>query len=156
MPEDWKSVAEHAWALLKPGGALQWIEGDLLQLCTALRSEPETKTSALDKASAIGIAPLVQAKWFVANLRSVLEEVGFRDVKQMVSSSDRVVEDRKQMALLCVGAFYAALTYQARKGGQGAVTDEEAEKLREEMAEEVENGAYTRADMHQFVAWKPE
>ena len=155
MPDDWQAVAEHAWALLKPGGALQWIEGDLLQLCTPLRSEPETKTSALEKGSYLAIGRLEQLKWFVPNLRSVLEEVGFREVKQMVSSSDRAVEDRKQTTWLGVGASYSALRAQAHKGVEGALAEDQVEKLYQEMLEEVEAGAYVRVDMHQFVAWRP-
>ena len=155
MPDDWQTVAQHAWALLKPGGALQWIEGDLLQVCTPLRPEPETKTAALEKGSDLAIGRLEQLKWFVPNLRSVLHEVGFREVKQMVSSSDRAVEDRKPMAWLCVGAFYSILRAQAHKSVEGALAEDQVERLREEMLEEVEEGAYVRVDMHQFVAWKP-
>jgi len=155
MPDDWQAVAQHAWALLKAGGALQWIEGDLLQLCTPLRSEPETKTAALEKGSYLAIGRLEQLKWFVPNLRSVLQVVGFKEVKQMVSSSDRAVEDREQMTWLCVGAFYSALRAQAHRGIEGTLPEDQVEKLREEMLEELEGGAYVRADMHQFVTWKP-
>lgn len=26
QPEDWEKVARHAWQLLKPGGAIQWVQ----------------------------------------------------------------------------------------------------------------------------------
>lgn len=154
IPDDWQDVAQHAWGLLKPGGAPQWIEGDLLQVCTPLESKPETKTTALRKSTSIAVAPLQHLDWFITNLHSVLEKVGYKDVKQMVASWDRLPEQRKELSLLSIGAFYAILTLQAHRGGEGAVTEEEAERLKEEMIEEVENGAYTRCDMHQFVAWK--
>jgi hypothetical protein len=110
---------------------------------------------ALERGSYLAIGRLEQLEWFVPNLRAVLQEVGFGEVKQMVSSSDRAVEDRKQMTWLCVGAFYSALRAQAHKGVEGALAEDQVEKLREEMLEETEGGAYVRADMHQFVAWKP-
>lgn len=155
MPDDWQAVAQHAWTLLKPGGALQWIEGDLLQVCTPLRSEPETKTAALEKGSHLALGHMEQLKWFIPNLRIVLQEVGFRDVRQMVSSLDRVSEDRKQLGWLSLMVFYSALCAQAHTGGEGALAQDQVEKLREEMLEESEAGSYVRFDMHQFVAWKP-
>ena len=153
-PETWPLVAKHAFNLLKPGGVLQWIEGNLPQLLTPLRTEPETKTSALDKISRIVGGRVSQASWFVGNLRSVLEDVGFEDVKQMISSTDRVLEDRRPMGILAVGAFYALASRQTRTGAADALKVDELERMREECVDEIENGAYLRCDMHQFVAWK--
>ena len=159
MPEDWQSVAHHAWTLLKPGGALQWIEGDLLQTCTVLRSEPETKTEALERATSLAFAKCEHWKWFIPNLCGVLGKVGFESVKQMVSSTDRVaddvVESRRALGMLSVGATCSGLAAQRRRGLDDALGEVELEALREEMIHEVESGAYTRVDMHQFVAWKP-
>ena len=47
MPDDWRHVARHLMLLLKPGGFLQWIEGDLLQLAQPLRGVPEASIAAL-------------------------------------------------------------------------------------------------------------
>lgn len=48
--EDWLAVAEHASSLLKPGGAIQWIEAALQDLNVVLQTEPETKTTAIERA----------------------------------------------------------------------------------------------------------
>jgi hypothetical protein len=153
-PVTWPLVAKHAYDLLKPGGSLQWIEGDLPQLLAPLRTEPETKTSVLDRMSRLVGGTVSQANWFVANLRSVLAEVGFEDVMQMVSSTDRSLEDRRPMGVLAVGAFYALASRQTRMGAAGALKADELERVREECIDEIENGAYLRCDMHQFVARK--
>lgn len=50
--EDWELVARHASALLKPGGALQWVEAGFQGLTTVYSTEPETKTTALERAAA--------------------------------------------------------------------------------------------------------
>ena len=68
-PEDWKSIASHAAQLLKSGGALQWIEGDLLQLMTILRAKPDAKTEVLEKVSRQALGEQLQLHWFVDNLK---------------------------------------------------------------------------------------
>ena len=78
MPEDWKAVASHAVHLLKPGGALQWIEGDFPQAMTVYQSEPETKTAVLEKCFRQALGKLPQLAWFKTNLTDVLTDVGFR------------------------------------------------------------------------------
>ena len=155
FPEDWKAVAKHAAQLLNPGGALQWIEGDLLQIMTILRSAPEVKTAALERYSHQAMGKLTHLRWFVSNLQDVLTEVGFTDIGHEITSSDRLMEEgRRGMSEICVGAIYSVLRKQAHSKAEGVPTEEEVEKMREEILEEVEGGAYARADMHQFIAWK--
>ena len=154
MPDDWKAVARHAWQLLKPGGALQWIEGDLLQLMTIVRSAPGSKTTALERGSSQALSKLDRLRWFIPNLSDVLAEAGFENIRHEISSSDRVSENRKRMGRLVVGAFDSILKKQANSEVEGTLTEDEVEKLEREMLDEVEGGAYPRTDMHQFIAWK--
>lgn len=153
VPDDWKKAASHAAQLLKSGGALQWIEGDLLQLMTIYGSAPDTKTSALDAASHQALGKLDQLRWFVKHLHGVLVEAGFERIQHKITSTDRLAEDRKVMSEVCVGAIHGLLLRQARSP-EANVTLEQVEALRHEMLDEVEGGAYVRADMHQFLAWK--
>lgn len=48
-PDDWMAVAKHASSLLKPGGALQWIEANFQGLNVVLQTAPETKITAIEK-----------------------------------------------------------------------------------------------------------
>lgn len=153
-PDDWIAVATHAMQLLKPGGALQWIEGDFLQCVTVLQSEPETKTAALEKATPQTIGKLPHLNWFVSNLPEVLTTVGFTDVARNVMSSDRVAEDRRLISHVAFGAVYGILRHQAHSKLEGAPTEEEVESLMKEMGEEIDAGAYWRVDLHQFIAFK--
>lgn len=154
IPEDWKEVASHASQLLKKGGALQWIEGDLLQLMTVLRLEPEVKLSALEKGLHQALSKQQQLRWFIPNLHAVLTEVGFTNIKHDITSTDRIAEGRQEMGSVGVGAIYSILLHQAHSGIEGMPTEEEVEEMRNEMLEEIEGGAYCRCDMHQFIAWK--
>lgn len=154
-PEDWAKVANHAWQLLKLGGVLQWIEGDLTQLAVILRSEPESKTDAWDRALRQGATGRGPWSWFVTNLTPILEEQGFKEVKQMASTGDRVDADRKPGAMLVAGAICNILKMQTQKGAEGAFTMDQIDATYKEMEEEVQTGAYSRCDFHQFVAWKP-
>ena len=153
-PEDWKKVTDHAAQLLKPGGAINWIEGDLLQLMTVYRSAPETKTAASKKAFRRALSKLGQLRWFIHNLENVLVQAGFADVQHTIASTDRLPEDRKATSGTCVGAIHSILLRQAHSKADGMPTLEEVEEWRKEMLDEVEGGAYSRTDMHQFVAFK--
>ena len=80
-----------------------------------------------------------------------------RILTTLFTSSDRVVgEGRTAMAGLYAGAICAVLRRQAHSKAEGVPTEEEIERWREEMFEELEGGAYVRADHHQFVAFKKE
>ncbi|KAK5173854.1 uncharacterized protein LTR77_002535 [Saxophila tyrrhenica] len=154
VPEDWAKVAERAAAMLKPGGALQWIEADLLQLATVLRTHPKASTVATEQATARAMSSTPHASWFVTNLASVLENAGFSQVRRYVSSTDRDVEGRLWMTKIAIGAQYALLRQQVMSGAEGALTAEQVEEAKEAMEREAEGGMYLRADMHTFVAWR--
>lgn len=169
-PEDWAKVSEHAIQLLKPGGALQWvslleprssqlltcakIEGDFLQSAVGLRESPEACTTAIDKWAPLAIGGNLHFKWFISNLRSVLAEVGFTDIRQDVSSTDRTIDLRKSTSRVIIGAWRSALLLQSQRKIPGAPTDGEVAKAQQDMLQEVEGGAYSRMDLHQFIAFK--
>lgn len=58
-PDDWLAVAKHASSLLRPGGALQWIEANFQGLNVVLLTEPETKTTAIEKGTK-QVEPMLQ------------------------------------------------------------------------------------------------
>jgi hypothetical protein len=108
----------------------------------------------MTKWSNLSLSPFVQFKWFIENLLSVLEDVGFTGIRQDITSSDRLQELRKVSSLIYIGAWCSLLRLQAKLGLPGALADEEVIKAQEEMRKEVETGAYTRMDLHQFIAFK--
>ena len=118
------------------------------------RSEAEVKTTALEKGSHQALSTMHHFRWFIPNLQDVLASVGFADIKHDVTSTDRLAEDRKEFGGIAVGAFYSILRRQAHSEVEGMPTEEEVESMRREMMEEIDGGAYARADMHQFIAWK--
>lgn len=153
-PDDWISVAKHAVQLLKPGGALQWIEGNFIQAMTILQSDPETKTSAMTHVMKTAISSMPHLDWFVTNLAQVLKDVGFAEVVPNVMSSDRMVEDRREMSHIASGAGHGILRMMSKIGVEGAPSEAEIDSLVHEMREEIDGGAYLRVDLWQFVAFK--
>lgn len=153
-PDDWISVAKHAVQLLKPGGALQWIEGNFIQAMTVLQSTPETKTAAATQVMTKAISSMPHLNWFVTNLPRVLKDVGFADVIPNVMSTDRVAEDRKEISHIASGAGHGILRMMSKNGVEEAPSATETERLVEEMKTEIDGGAYLRVDLWQFVAFK--
>lgn len=154
LPEDWFKVATHAWSLLKPGGALQWVEGNFRNLNVVYQSERNTKTSALSRGVDLTTRPRPHFDWFVDHLRDVLRSVGFEVVEQQVLSSDRLPQDRMEWSHIATGALHAIMRGNARMGVEGALAAEEAKSLAQEMRKECDEGAYFRVDTYEFVAIK--
>lgn len=153
--QDWHPVASHAFQLLKPGGALQWIEANFAQVLPILQSHPDAVTSASEKGTLRAMHESPHTDWFVSNLIPILESLGFHGIKQNVTRTDRLPETRAELSRLFFGALYGILRRMAASGRKDAWTLEEAEEIYAEMLREVDAGAYVTCDLHQFFAFKP-
>lgn len=153
--EDWKLASEHAFSLLKPGGALQWMDGDFSCAWPPLQSKVEDKVEVMEKCVLQALSSKRDFAWFTRNFRQILESVGFERIDQKVMSTDRA-GNRPRMSMVIVGAIDSTLRFQAKAGKPGAWPETELDGLVREMKEEIDAGAYYRMDMHQFVAFKPE
>jgi hypothetical protein len=88
------------------------------------------------------------------SLSADLVAAGLEVTLHAVSSTDRLPEMRNEGNLLPMGAVLSVLRGQSANGVPGAPTMEELAKASQEMIEELENGAYYRCDIHQYVARK--
>ena len=147
-PEDWKVVARNLCQLLKPGGWIQWIEGDFAQAINWTRLDPNHKSNgAAQEASEITKPHHARLRYFTDELANILRDVGFQNVAQDVTSSDRIPETRPLWTDMTIGPLMGLL---------GRMTSpEHCNKLRADILEEAKAGViYSRYDIHTFLGQK--
>lgn len=155
-PSDWPVIARNVLSMLRPGGALQWIEADFRQCMQPLYTTPGSSTAALARFMTQFLAPLPQCSWMTSNLEPTLEDVGFHDIKHDVSSVDRLPEDRQTLSRSWVRAARGGLRHHMKLGvPSGPRDEEELEQGYKGAIDNIAGGAYVRADMHVFTAFKP-
>lgn len=91
--DDWTTAASNALQLLRPGGWLQWHEGDFADL-EALQNVPGARTTATQRLLTDAVhghrAYGKLRKGDVANLIGTVKHAGFEDCEDDRCSSDRV------------------------------------------------------------------
>ncbi|KAL9090327.1 MAG: hypothetical protein Q9165_005361 [Trypethelium subeluteriae] len=123
-PADWAPVLAHLLALLKPGGAIQWVEPGLDRYHHHLRGEPSSHAATLTRLSAAffggrlreRVAP--DAGWAV--LLGLMREAGCVCVEQDVVSTDRVPELRRAVtenAAVVMLRFVGMMGERGEEGG---------------------------------------
>ncbi|KAH8680793.1 S-adenosyl-L-methionine-dependent methyltransferase [Xylariales sp. PMI_506] len=150
-PQDWETVGRNVFALLKPGGALQWVEGQFSQRLSVLRQGLGCTTSALENLYEVAYdaAGRHRMAWNLRGLKAILGKVGLVDITHEVISSDCFPENRALGTKLGIEVWHGSLKT------TGAVDSETLEKMRLDAIRDGESGAYTRWDIHCYVAFKP-
>ncbi|KAL8675790.1 MAG: hypothetical protein Q9186_007604, partial [Xanthomendoza sp. 1 TL-2023] len=154
-PEDWEPVLHNMLQLLKPGGAIQWVEPAASQL-RYVRGEPGSKTSTMTKVLSIFRDGLVQ-QWLSqgwSTLPAIMEKCGL-EVETDVVSSDRLVEARRALTENSLVAFMNFVRMMATKQAPGAMSPTQVDEMEAEIAKEVESGGYVTYDLHTAVGFKP-
>ncbi|KAF2751669.1 hypothetical protein M011DRAFT_463179 [Sporormia fimetaria CBS 119925] len=159
----WQHTLRNMLTLLKPGGAIQWTEGDFITSRgyrgTAVGS---TSGAALTRMQQMMVSTM--KKRFAYNfpdLATVFEEEGLKGVEEDVVSSDRVVEVRTEMTSCAIGAVAGMLANLAETlGTKGEEVDgfwstEEVALWKERAERDVESGAYLRWDIHVWIGFTP-
>ena len=153
--EDWAVAAQNLLQLLKPGGFVQWEEGDL-DIAQVLQSQPSAPTSASKKLADLAISlnqPYGRFSDEPRRLVSILQSAGFSEVDEDIFSSDRVSGTREAFSQAILGACEGMLTMTlVRDREQAQESRKVHRKLREDADKECEGGkAYFRTDLHVVV-----
>lgn len=155
MPQDWPVVARNVYALLKPGGRLQWIDGDWSQVAHSSRHLPlAVSNGAMQEVGELIGLVKDRFRYFTLELASIFRDVGLTNVIHEVTSSDRIAETRPVWADIVIGPMMNMLMYtqSTKENGKSA---EYAAKLRNDVMEEANAGIiYPRFDIHTFVGRK--
>jgi hypothetical protein len=156
--DDWKTVTQNVCMLLKPGGAIQWTEGNFIQLYPALRGSSDPRWTSVRLSTYVRtwldlpgfewrerLAPS-SSGW--SSLPCIFQELGFQDVEDDVVSSDRLGEEGRRLGTEIEMAAYEG---SFRIAG---MSDSEIEVIRKPAEADAANGAYVRWDMHVVRGFK--
>jgi ubiquinone/menaquinone biosynthesis C-methylase UbiE len=154
-PQDWQIVTRNAYDLLKPGGWLQWVEGDWSQAAHWNRLDPlpESNGAIQELGELIGSVKDM-FRYFTLELADIFRNVGLKDIIHEVTSSDRIPETRSVWAHITIGPLTGMLmhTQSAKEDGK---PPEYCLKLRNDVMEEANAGIiYPRFDIHTFLGRK--
>jgi len=156
--DDWETVTQNVCMLLKPGGAIQWTEGNFTQLYPALRgsSDPSCTSERLSAYVRTWL-DLPGFGWWErlaasssgwSLLPRIFRDMGLQSVEDDVVSSDRLGEEGRRRGTEIeiasyVGSFQIAGMYAS-----------EIEAIRKPAEADAANGAYVRWDVHVVRGFK--
>ncbi|CAO2657598.1 Nn.00g037240.m01.CDS01 [Neocucurbitaria sp. VM-36] len=145
----WKETLTNILALLKPGGAITWTEGNFL-VARGFRGAGKKSTAghALTAAQIQLNSTLVKRFGYsFPDFKELFEGAGLKDVQTDVISTDRLVEMRREFTEIAVGAVLGGLKNLAKAGTEGYWSEEEVEARGQEAVADMESGAYLRWDI---------
>lgn len=146
----WETTLRNVLALLKPGGAIQWIEGDFMT-SRGLRGASPSSTGGhyLTKAQRQMNDILVgRFNYNFPDFVQLFEGAGLTGIHEEVQSTDRLPEQRPDFTEIAIGAVLGALKNLARVKAEGYWSEEEVEENRRKALEDRASGAYMRWDIH--------
>lgn len=177
----WELACQNILSLLKPGGWVQWEEGDFLYGgLTSIRTVGFFKVDTDEASRSMkvvqdkpGVSTRAAQQYFnrlcaeerargqgiddVPRLASYLSNVGFKDVAVDVFSSDRVASTRQGFNNAMMGAYNGITTMFIKSDGETSFWNSEAAaKLYADAISELSDGkAYYRAEINVTSAQKP-
>lgn len=144
-PDDWELVARNCIQLLKPGGAIQWIEGAFHE-SKALPGLPAQSTKHFSKAVSAMLAAH-SFRWEAASkLPGFLTNAGFVDVTREVVGTDRLPETRKDFSRVNFEGIAAWAWKMRELNAPGAWSAEQIEEMEENVRREIGEGVYLRSE----------
>ncbi|KAF1934101.1 S-adenosyl-L-methionine-dependent methyltransferase [Didymella exigua CBS 183.55] len=154
--EVWQRVLRNVLALLKPGGAICWTEGDFL-VARGFRGAGLESTAGhhLTRAQVQLNSTLSRRFGYsFPSFRGLFEDGGLQGVEEDVLSTDRDPSQRSEFTDLGIGAVFGGLRNLAKIREEGSWDEEEVERRRVSAVEDRESGAYLRWDIHIGVGFK--
>jgi SAM-dependent methyltransferase len=157
---DWRLAASNAFQLLKPGGWLQWCEGDFAHM-EVLQIRKGASREAILKLMAFDWKLLrKQGKVLEHTIRDLLQtvrQVGFEECVQDVVSSDRDVSIRHKASMVEQGAMSSIARSLVKSDPGCGLTTKDVERLCEESDREQRDGdVYWRWNIHVVIGRRPE
>ncbi|KAI4121197.1 MAG: hypothetical protein LQ338_006507 [Usnochroma carphineum] len=152
---DWEVAVRNIVQLLKPGGALQWEEGNFADV-RHLRGNVCCSVSAARFMGSLfreNLRENFSYGW--STLPQILSTVGFVNIDEDIVSSDRVPETRLALTKNGMRAIFAWASNQVDRCRLGSLTSEELQALETQAYQDIESGCYVRFDIHVAVGFWP-
>lgn len=154
--DDWEVVTRNAINLLKPGGAIQWEEGNYLLAGRALRGSTESSVESMNLAASATFNALEHRfAYGWSTLPEILQRVGIKDLKIDLVSSDRDTRNREEITRITFEAAFGAFRKRERShrsSGNGSGSEKILE-LEKRVEKDIQSGAYIRFDVHILVGF---
>lgn len=148
-PDEWEPAVRNLATLLKPGGFLQWEEGDFLH-APYLRSGAAPTgcdvSYALLQAFRDGLNERFSYGW--STLSSYMRAAGLAPVVTDVVASDRLPETRARTTTNLMNLAVSWAQLMAQRGAPGAKTAEELDYAEGKVWEEIQSGFYVSYNIH--------
>jgi hypothetical protein len=156
--EDWQTAAANLRQLLKPGGWLQWEEGDFASM-QVLQNVPSASTKFSKQLVRDGLE-LAQRRGTMFDepkqLPSILSSAGFEEVVEDVFGTDRVAELREGFTAAAFGALHGIMKTVIRAGQAPGWAEKMVDGMFERAQRETEGGkVYARSNVHVALGRKP-
>ena len=155
-PGDWNPVVRNLTLLLKPGGALQWEEGNFADFQYRRAAMDLSLSASRSIASYFREANWenISAGW--STLAQIMRNLGFLDVDEDIVSSDRIAETRQALTTNTTGAIFRYARLMSERGAPASLQMDELNRLEVQAGEEIRSGCYCRYDVHVALGFKPE
>ncbi|KAL6720638.1 hypothetical protein ACLMJK_002563 [Lecanora helva] len=154
-PQDWTKAVSNIVMLLKPGGAIQWGEGNFAHV-SHLRGEV---TSTISAARSMGILfrDALNEKFSYGwnTLPQIMLDLGLMQVEEDIVSSDRLAETREAMTVNGMVAIFDWARSMSRRGSPASLSMEDLSVLEKQAYEDIKSGCYVRFNMHVVFGFKP-
>lgn len=161
QPKDWIMIARNVFSILKPGGAIMWVELDVSHLVRSVRGDTGADNPrSHGRVLASNFADLLQIMpWMLGGdmtrLTSTFAEAGFENCEEDVVSTDRQPGEREFSSRLNLDGWYQAAHGMLAKGVSVSWDSTTIEERMEEAKKEIEAGAYCRTNLHCTIGFKP-
>lgn len=154
--DDWKTATTNVLKLLKPGGFVQWEEGDY-QHIRVLKNDPNADVSSLTALRDLGVdlnLKYGKTLGIVSQLGKMLSEAGFNDVHQEAAESDRE-RQLQGFSQVTMKALLGTITWHASQPGS-TVDMAKVHKLYAQCQEAIkDDAAYYHLDIYYARGQKP-
>lgn len=154
----WESTLRNVVSLLKPGGAIQWIEGNFFVSRGFRGGEAGAASGHALTQLQTHFNGILRNRFdfnFPEDWAGMFERSGLVKVAEDVLSTDRLIEQRQDFTEIGVGAVSGGLKNLSSVKEEGYWSAERVEEQRVKCMEEMADGAYFRWDLHVTVGFMP-
>ncbi|KAI0012740.1 S-adenosyl-L-methionine-dependent methyltransferase [Xylariaceae sp. FL0662B] len=155
LPNDWAPAVQNLSRMLKPGGFLQWEEGDFVTL-KHLRGRVDSQVDALrfmGRSFAKAFGERFSHGW--NTIPEHMRAAGLNTAPVDIVSSDRVPETRERSTINSIQPLFKWARLISERGASGAMSFDEIERLEKKAYEEIKSGSYVRYDLYVACGQKP-
>ncbi|OAG10497.1 S-adenosyl-L-methionine-dependent methyltransferase [Paraphaeosphaeria sporulosa] len=152
----WEPTLQNILTLLKPGGAIQWTEGNFLEARGFRGASPSsTPGHFLTQGQKQFNGTLVKRfRWcFPPEWQKMYADAGLERIEEDVLSTDRLIEQRPDFTEIGIGAVFGALANLAKIKEEGYWNEQEVSEAKQKALEDRTSGAYLRWDLHVTIGF---